>query len=651
MRQKSKDSWNDKKAQIRSKKHMANVRRVSHTKNIIKVTAEVNISQYSYTEKKEQKMKHFTSSPVASSKTSEPSDHKHSFATDNIRKRTSLQLTPGHLNERRNSNYTPGHFVVSATSLIMAGSPYMESTFLKGSRSMEDVFLGKQEFSFENLVFEGGGSKGIAYVGALQVLEEVGILKNIKRFAGASVGAMVASLVAIRVSPEELQQFLCQDVGKVLSDHSCGYCSLLPNLRKGFGWNSGKKLNHWFGEQLKERTGDSNITFKEVFRLFGTEICIVVTNLNHMSVEYFHPKTTPNVPLRKAVKMSMALPGVYQVVRETFNGQEDVYVDGGLLCNYPIHVFDGWWLSMESQDAFFKRLISIHDFERLYEKSERFGTWNEKTLGIILYSNSETELMKTTLSDRPGNKPPSPPDTKLAKQRYKLKRKQQKTKFEHEHMVHIVDRFMKELEINNLNEDSLINLQKFSTVFKKPVNLHPNDLMQLFGDDCDAKQAFSEVDNDNDGEELMAFVAKKGVNLKKRFLGYTRKEIKNLPDFLQTLQTALQVNAKRVFVEKRDVYRSIGIDTDYVEANDFNLENEDKVFLIESGRIAARAYLHEYIKRQNAECEVSSPTVEAYPQLLQTRSKEFISSKETWSRSSTSSYKSLSPVLTPVHME
>jgi arachidonate 5-lipoxygenase len=28
-----------------------------------------------------------------------------------------------------------------------------------------------------------------------------------------------------------------------------------------------------------------------------------------MSVEYFHPKTTPNIPVRKAVKMSMALPG------------------------------------------------------------------------------------------------------------------------------------------------------------------------------------------------------------------------------------------------------------------------------------------------------------------------------------------------------
>ena len=42
---------------------------------------------------------------------------------------------------------------------------------------------------------------------------------------------------------------------------------------------------------------------------FGKELCIVVTNLNQMSVEYFHPKTTPHTPIRRAVRMSVALPG------------------------------------------------------------------------------------------------------------------------------------------------------------------------------------------------------------------------------------------------------------------------------------------------------------------------------------------------------
>lgn len=42
----------------------------------------------------------------------------------------------------------------------------------------------------------------------------------------------------------------------------------------------------------------------------------MVTNLSHMSVEYFHPKTTPNIPVRKAVKMSMALPGIVIITVE-----------------------------------------------------------------------------------------------------------------------------------------------------------------------------------------------------------------------------------------------------------------------------------------------------------------------------------------------
>ena len=54
--------------------------------------------------------------------------------------------------------------------------------------------------------------------------------------------------------------------------------------------------------------GFTFLPFK-ILRLFGKEICIVVTNLSHMNVEYFHPKTTPNTPVRKAVQMSMALPG------------------------------------------------------------------------------------------------------------------------------------------------------------------------------------------------------------------------------------------------------------------------------------------------------------------------------------------------------
>lgn len=37
----------------------------------------------------------------------------------------------------------------------------------------------------------------------------------------------------------------------------------------------------------------------------------------------------------------------------------------------------------------------------------------------------------------------------------------------------------------------------------------------------------------------------------------------------------------KISLQKKDVERTIGIDTDYIETNDFNLETEDKKFLIE----------------------------------------------------------------------
>ena len=38
-------------------------------------------------------------------------------------------------------------------------------------------------------------------------------------------------------------------------------------------------------------------------------MCVVVTNLTNMEEEYFHPKTTPDVALRLAIRMSISIPG------------------------------------------------------------------------------------------------------------------------------------------------------------------------------------------------------------------------------------------------------------------------------------------------------------------------------------------------------
>lgn len=52
----------------------------------------------------------------------------------------------------------------------------------------------------------------------------------------------------------------------------------------------------------------------QLYQTTGRELCIVVTNLSQMTSEYFHVKTTPNVPIVTAVKMSTAIPGSTEII-------------------------------------------------------------------------------------------------------------------------------------------------------------------------------------------------------------------------------------------------------------------------------------------------------------------------------------------------
>ena len=64
------------------------------------------------------------------------------------------------------------------------------------------------EYPFRNLVFKGGGVKGVAYIGALKVLEEKGSLGQIERIGGTSAGAINAVLQNYGRLPEEIQSRL-----------------------------------------------------------------------------------------------------------------------------------------------------------------------------------------------------------------------------------------------------------------------------------------------------------------------------------------------------------------------------------------------------------------------------------------------------------
>ena len=75
---------------------------------------------------------------------------------------------------------------------------------------------------YENLVFEGGGIRGIAFGGVLKYFEEHNLMKYVKRVAGSSAGAIVAAGVAIGYNGEEIIKVLDETNFEDFKDDSWG---------------------------------------------------------------------------------------------------------------------------------------------------------------------------------------------------------------------------------------------------------------------------------------------------------------------------------------------------------------------------------------------------------------------------------------------
>jgi len=92
------------------------------------------------------------------------------------------------------------------------------------------------QYPFRNLVFEGGGVKGIAYVGALEELQKRNIVDRIIRVGGTSAGAINAVLLSLGFSLNDMRQIMSSLDFRNFKDASNGIIPNLLRLLNKFGW-------------------------------------------------------------------------------------------------------------------------------------------------------------------------------------------------------------------------------------------------------------------------------------------------------------------------------------------------------------------------------------------------------------------------------
>ncbi len=248
-------------------------------------------------------------------------------------------------------------------------------------------------YHFRNLVFEGGGVKGIAYVGAMQVLEEKGVLPSIKRVGGTSVGAINAALVALGLSNARQKDVLWQlNFNNFLDD-----TWFIPNVGRvlgKYGWYKGDFFREWMGNLVKEAMGTTGATFKDLKDKNKPDLFAYGTNLSTHFSEVFSIERTPDMPIVEAVRTSMSLPLFFTAVR---NARKDVLVDGGVLINYPVKLFDREKYLEEkglaSDKARARYAATNAEFLKAHPDRSPY-VYNKETLGFRLDTKKEIETFR-----------------------------------------------------------------------------------------------------------------------------------------------------------------------------------------------------------------------------------------------------------------
>ena len=241
----------------------------------------------------------------------------------------------------------------------------------------------------DSLVFSGGGVKGTAYIGVLKYLQETEKLKNVKRFVGTSAGSIMCTFMSIGtyyesnrkagskqfwevvnelMKEEKFINFIDNPMlKKAIQDDSIApftnnilhsIASVSETLDHQYALCDGTIISNFFKKALITFGLNENITLGELYKETGKHLILVSCSLSYRKAAYFDYKTAPDLPVVDAMRASMAIPFIFKPVK--YNN--DFFIDGGAVNNYPIDYFDN---SIIEEDS------------------------NPVTLGFILYSKNE----------------------------------------------------------------------------------------------------------------------------------------------------------------------------------------------------------------------------------------------------------------------
>ncbi|MFQ5931673.1 MAG: patatin-like phospholipase family protein, partial [Nitrospiraceae bacterium] len=216
----------------------------------------------------------------------------------------------------------------------------------------------------------------------------------IKRVGGTSAGAINAVLLGLNYSQAETKKILIKLNFKNFLDDSWGFIRDTKRLIDEYGWYKGDYFRKWIGQIIKRKTGSSESNFADVHAMKKQkgfrDMYFVGTNLSTRFSEVFSFEHTPRMCIADAVRISMSIPLFFASKR---SARGDVYVDGGVINNYPVKLFD--------RQKYVEKYSRMPDYYKEHNKKlKRAGkkispyVYNKETLGFRLDSAKEIAVFR-----------------------------------------------------------------------------------------------------------------------------------------------------------------------------------------------------------------------------------------------------------------
>lgn len=256
---------------------------------------------------------------------------------------------------------------------------------------------------FENIVFEGGGVWGIAYLGMLDYLYHCGILKSMTKVAGSSAGAITACITSFNLpfketlviadsleyvkflgqgellGPKIMPQSVKAWLNKLFGNIDCVY-----RLITQYGWYSSEYCYEWLKNQIAAQFDPGKKLPPYTFKDFKEasihkdnhpflDLYVIGTDISNRISCVFSYENTPDMEVAEAVRISMSMPLFFESVKSTSQisreaaASPNFFSDGGVMYHYPINLFDKKDLPAKTLGGLFNSELTAQPINNLVD--------------------------------------------------------------------------------------------------------------------------------------------------------------------------------------------------------------------------------------------------------------------------------------------